>query len=120
MQNREYLNIVNNTLNAIVIDCAGVINPTATKTFEGIFNQNYPLELPLPHFYPTLEGHLRASWLLDRYDASLEVDLTTLVGYWHVLNLDDSSDDAYELNLVEPAAWEKLVEAIRKLIGGQT
>jgi len=86
---------------------------------EDLFYQNYPAELSPPHLYPTPEGHVRAEWSLTRYEASLEIDLTTLVGYWHVLNLDDNSDDAYELNLAEPAAWEELAEAIRKLPGGQ-
>jgi len=96
-----------------------VFSGTSLDRLEDLFYQNYPAELSPPHLYPTPEGHVRAEWSLTRYEASLEIDLTTLVGYWHVLNLDDNSDGAYELNLAEPAAWEELAEAIRKLPGGQ-
>lgn len=79
------------------------------------FAELYPDDLPAPHFYPTPSGGVRAEWTLGPCDASLEIDLTELAGFWHSLNLATNAEETAELRLDSPAEWERLGGLIRPL-----
>ena len=77
------------------------------------FEYNYPDELPVPHLYPTEAGGVHAEWSLDPNEITLDVNLGTRLGEWHVLNM--TSDDATErkLNFNDAADWQWLVDRIK-------
>ena len=52
----------------------------------------YPDELPVPHLYPTEAGGVHAEWSLDPNEITLDVNLGTRLGEWHVLNMAMSDD----------------------------
>ena len=77
------------------------------------FECNYPDELPVPHLYPTETGGVHAEWSLDPNEITLDVNLGTRLGEWHVLNT--VSDDVCErtLNCDDAADWQWLVDRIK-------
>ena len=81
--------------------------------YETAFECNYPDELPVPHLYPTEAGGVHAEWSLDPNEITLDVNLGTRLGEWHVLNM--TSDDATErkLNFNDAADWQWLVDRIK-------
>ena len=81
------------------------------------FEQYYPDDIPLPHLYPTPEGGVQAEWSLDTTEASLEIDINTHKGWWHVLNIETDSDTR-DIDLDDEAGWQELAEALRRLSGG--
>ena len=52
---------------------------------------------PVPYLYPTNDGGLRVEWTRGPKELSLELDLTTFEGYYHVL--DTKNDRDYDLDL---------------------
>ncbi|MBX7057945.1 MAG: hypothetical protein K1X75_07750 [Leptospirales bacterium] len=83
------------------------------------FPSEYPEELPLPHLYPTEEGNVRAEWSLEYNEASLEIDLATHEGEWHVLNLETDEEDVIKWNLDESESWRQLRDKVQLLTGGR-
>lgn len=82
------------------------------------FPSEYPEELPLPHLYPTEEGNVRAEWSLEDNEASLEIDLATHEGEWHVLNLETDEEDVIKWNLDKSESWRQLREKVQLLTRG--
>ena len=82
------------------------------------FEYNYPDEVPVPHLYPTEAGGVHAEWSLDRNEITLDVNLGTRLGEWHVLNT--VSDDVCErtLNCDDAADWRWLVGRIQGMAIG--
>ena len=80
------------------------------------FEQYYPDDIPLPHLYPTHEGGVQAEWSLDTTEASLEIDLKTHKGWWHVLNIETDADTR-DLDLDDEEGWQWLTEELRRLSG---
>jgi hypothetical protein len=64
-------------------------------------------DVPLPHLYPTPEGEIRAEWLINDIDASINIDLTTLSGDFHSLNLTNDEEVERQVSFVNPddLAW---------------
>ena len=80
-----------------------------------VFDQHYPDEVPLPYLYPTETGGVQAEWSLGSREATLDVDLETHAGEWHVLDMQ--SGDAHErvLDCGSDEDWNWLVEQIATL-----
>ena len=83
----------------------------------GVFDCEFPADLPLPYLYPTAEGGVRAEWSHLPYELSLDIDLTKRVGSWHSLNLEDDAENTKTLNLAQAKEWEWLAEEVRRLGG---
>ncbi len=82
------------------------------------FDQCFPAELPLPYAYPTPEGGMRLEWTLGSQDVSLEIDLATRQGDWHVLNQATDATQERSLDLNQEAGWDWLAKQLRGLVGG--
>lgn len=72
------------------------------------FTNHYPDELPLPYTFPTETGGIQFEWLLKPVEASLEVDLETMSGWWHALNHETDVDAEESLDLSVTAGWARL------------
>jgi len=72
------------------------------------FTEHYPEDLPLPFFYPTEDGGVRAEWSLEPHEVSLDINLTTHAAEWHVLNTETYAVDSKTLNLNEANDWKWL------------
>jgi len=84
------------------------------------FTANYPITLPLPYTYPTLEGNVRFEWPLPPYEASLDIDLTTLQATWHQINLGTDEDIAAMVDLSTTDGWAELCRRIAHLEASST
>ena len=76
---------------------------------SAIIPMNYPSRI----LYPTETGGVHAEWSLDPNEITLDVNLGTRLGEWHVLNT--VSDDVCErtLNRDDAADWQWLVDRIK-------
>ena len=79
------------------------------------FQRGYPVDLPLPHLYPTFEGGVQAEWLIQSFDISLEINLSNRHGEWHSLNLNTDEEEARPLNMIEDSVWSWVANRIRSL-----
>jgi len=85
---------------------------------ETQWRANVPASLPAPKFFPTVDGKLSVEWRIERWDASLEVDLAVKRAYFHALNLDTDVDrEADNLDLSTPDGWEGFVNPLQELLG---
>ena len=98
------------------LDCDGKAPPTdGVEWLRDAFECNCPDGLPLPHLYPTESGGVQAEWSLGPNEVTLNVDLETHLGEWHLLNV--KSNDVFErsLNCNDDADWRWLVNRIKGL-----
>ena len=82
-----------------------------SRTFE----RYYPANLPLPYLYPTEEGGVQAEWSLGPKEVSLEIELRSHAGEWHVLDMETDAVSEQTLNINNANDWEWLVEQIRQM-----
>ncbi len=83
------------------------------------FDRNFPEEAPLPHLYPTETGGVQAEWSLGPNEVTLEVDLGTHTGEWHVLNMDTGADSERTLNCNDDEDWKWAVTRIEAMNRGE-
>ena len=79
------------------------------------FAKYYPADILIPYLSSTEEGYVRAEWLNNTYDASLDINTAEHYAEWYVLNLETDEDESKTLNLDEEANWVWLVEKIRMM-----
>ena len=90
-------------------------------THEGLtklgdwFAMHFSFALTPPYLYPTAEGGVRAEWTFGRNEVSLNIDLDTLSGYWHTVDLATREDEENTLDLTEPSSWQWLSARIQAL-----
>ena len=82
-----------------------------------MFQNHYADDAKLPYLFPTPEGNLLAEWPLRENSVSLEIDLSTRVADWHVLNLVTDDEETKQYNLGEPESWKLIAEAIKGMGG---
>ena len=82
---------------------------------DAVFPREYDRNLPLPRIYPTFDGDVQLEWMVGRNDASLEVDLSQRLGYWHNLNLKTDIDEERQLDLNDSDEWAWLNARILRL-----
>ncbi len=82
-----------------------------------MFQNYYADDAKLPYLFPTPEGNLLAEWPLRENSVSLEIDLSTRVADWHVLNLVTDDEETKQYNLGEPESWKLIAEAIKGMGG---
>lgn len=64
--------------------------------------------LPAPHLYPTPEGGVQAEWTIGALEVSAEIDLENKSAAIHRLDVNTGADAEDVLDLVDPAALERL------------
>ena len=79
------------------------------------FNQHYPENLPPPYLYPTEEGGVQAEWSLGPKEVSLEIELRSYSGEWHVLDMETNEVCERTLNINSANDWKWLVEQVRQM-----
>ena len=93
------------------------IEPSANglKWLRNAFECNYTDKLPLPHLFPTETGGVQAEWSIGPNEITLDVNLETHLGEWHVLDME--SDDVCErtLNCDDDGDWKWLVDRIKEM-----
>lgn len=80
-----------------------------------VFDAYYPENLPLPYLYPTEEGGVQAEWSLGPKEVSLEIELRSHAGEWHVLDMETDAVSEQTLNIDNANDWKWLVEQIRQM-----
>ncbi len=88
----------------------------ALAWLEEMMTLYYPDELPSPYIYPTPEGNLLLEWEDERYDVSLEIDLSAKRGWLHILDLSTEEDDERDFDLSVQEGWEALVGALNNYL----
>ena len=78
----------------------------------GAFQEHFPQNSVRPYLYPTAEGGVQAEWSLEPWEASLEIDLTSHRGQWHLLNLRTDQEQHREINLNCDEDWSWLIAQI--------
>jgi hypothetical protein len=80
---------------------------------------HYPDDLQPPYLFPTTSGNIVAEWSIGYWSPSLDIDFTTLKGFWHSLNTATDDEFENEIDLRKAEDWEWMAEQIRKISGGQ-
>lgn len=80
------------------------------------FQQDFPVDLPLPFVYPTAEGGMQAEWTAGRHDVSLEIDVCRRTADWHALSLESSEETTRSLDLKDKASWAWIGTQVRELL----
>jgi hypothetical protein len=83
----------------------------------GAFEQYYPPQATLPYLFPTPEGQVLAEWSLGPWAPSLEIDLETRQGQWHLYNQQTQTESNETFDLNQPAAWSNLAARIGTMSG---
>ena len=94
------------------------LSPQGIDWLSSQFEEQYPDDLPQPYIYPTPSGGVQAEWSFPGQEISLEVNLTTHSGEWHVLNMRDNTEDSRRLDLNDRGVWNLLVGWIRESLEG--
>ena len=84
----------------------------------GIFDGHFPNDARPPHLYPTETGDVQAEWSLGSREVTLEVNLETCTGEWHVLDLQSGQVDERILDCNKGEDWKWLVEQIHAMNQG--
>lgn len=79
------------------------------------FECNYPDEVPVPHIYPTESGGVQIEWSLGPNEITLDVNLETHLGEWHLHNMESGHVSERTLNCDDDGDWRWLVERIKVL-----
>lgn len=77
-----------------------------------VFDRHFPDDTPLPHLYPTETGGVQAEWSLGTQEVTLELDLETHKGEWHVLDMKSGDLQERVLNCDRGEEWTWLIEQI--------
>jgi hypothetical protein len=83
------------------------------------FEDNFPEAAPLPFAYPTPEGGVRFEWSIGPHEISLDIDLKTMSGAWHSLNLDDDEDKMNTVPLSTRDGWGWIVGQLTGVRSGE-
>ena len=96
------------------------LSPEGLEWLAKSFSQQFPDDLPLPHLYPMAKGGVQAEWTLGPAEVTLEIDLETRQGDWHLLNTETDAEDSRMLELEEADDWRWFTEEIQRLGGGSS
>ena len=80
-----------------------------------LFAMHFSSVLPQPYLYPTPEGGIRAEWTFGSNEVSLNIDLESLSGEWHTVDLATREDEEQTLNLTAHPSWQWLSARIQAL-----
>ena len=86
----------------------------------GTFALQFPNDAPPPHLYPTETGDVQAEWSLGSREITLEVNLDTHSGEWHVLDLRSGHVDERIVDCDSGEDWKWLVKQIDAMKQGRS
>lgn len=92
-------------------------SPVGLAWLSESFEQYFPIDLPLPHLYPTEDGGIQAEWSLAPYEASMDIDLLARTGEWYCLDLESDRDESFRVSLADASGWEQVAGKLRQYIG---
>jgi len=94
------------------------LDPVGCRDLSNQFDRFFDADLPLPSFYPTVDGGVRVEWTIGAWSVSLEVDLESLHACYLGLNMTSDEWEMYEFELMKNDAgdWDLLNKSIRKLV----
>lgn len=81
---------------------------------RGVFVRHVPDDVPHPYLYPTETGGVQAEWSLGSREATLEVNLETHDGQWHVLDLESKDVQERTFNCDSDDDWAWLIGQIKR------
>ncbi len=81
------------------------------------FRNYFADDAKLPYLFPTPEGNLLAEWSLGENSVSVEIDLSTRIADWHVLNLTTNHEEAKQIDLTKSDGWELISNPIKEMGG---
>lgn len=73
--------------------------------------------VPLPYLYPTAEGGIQAEWMLEDWEASLDIDLDRRCADWQAYNVASRECREQEIDLSEEEGWRTLNHELHRLSG---
>ena len=79
------------------------------------FERLYPKRAPLPFTFPTPDGGIWFEWSINRYEISLEVNLSERGGVWHVLDMSTLRDEEQYLDLDDSAKWRWIGDELERM-----
>lgn len=85
------------------------------RRFATVFDQYFPVDLLLPHLYPTAEGGLQAEWSVGNWEVSLEVDLATMTGEYQAYNSHTGQIAECTMTLQLQPDWKQLERQLRAI-----
>jgi hypothetical protein len=83
------------------------------------FDENFDVNLPLPHLYPTAEGGIQAEWTFGDWEVSLEIDLSTRQGAYQALHLLTQNQRDETIMLSDQVGWQRLNTVLKQMDGAQ-
>lgn len=99
----------------------GIAPPEAgLRWFARQFETHFPEDLPLPHIYPTPDGHVQAEWTLNGKDLSLEVNLQDKSANLFGPVFGGGEYEEATLDLGEKDDWEVLIRTLRDFEGSRS
>jgi hypothetical protein len=76
--------------------------------FAKSFEDNFSLSLKLPYLYPTIQGGIQAEWCSNKFEISLQIDLTERIGDLHLLDLTTDDDSFHRFDFSKINTWAEL------------
>jgi hypothetical protein len=108
------------TLNDGWYDGEGIaLSNTDIDWFADTFINHYPDGLVLPHIYPTLGGNIQAEWSIAATEISLEINLKTHEGQWHLFNIESQDEESSVLKLDDEDSWKFIAKKLNTIAGGE-
>lgn len=90
------------------------VNEEKLNNFSKLFDTYYDQKLPIPYFYPTIDGNIQGEISLFNKEISFEINLDSLTIYYHSLDLIDDSVIEDEFWLYNINGWDALNEQLLK------
>lgn len=79
------------------------------------FEAKFSADLPLPYLYPTCDGGIQAEWPIEKWEASLEINLEKQIAEWQAFNLETEKSEDLDFDLSADHGWQQLNEALQRL-----
>lgn len=82
---------------------------------ESTLHRYIPSGFPRIYLYPTETGGILMEWSIKSNEASIEVNLESRIGIWHVLNMQSGEGDERALDLDQATDWQWIVDQVDSL-----
>ena len=92
---------------------------TGLDWLQNAFDRHFPDEAPLPHLYPTETGGVQAEWSIGPHEVTIELDLDTNMGEWHVLDRETGEAMERTLDGDDSSDWKWLVGQIEAMVADE-
>ena len=83
----------------------------------GVFDQHFPVTMPLPYLYPTPTGGVQAEWSFGPREVTFEVNLDAYSGEWHEFDLEANESCEKTVDCNNDEHWKWLVGRVKDMFG---